>query len=112
MAAWHDAYRRALAPVKEALAGVVAAEGSLRPKAARPACARLAAALARVDRERLFPVPDLAVDLHLKRALLHLEGAAAACGETRFGGTAHHLHETAVAVRQLDLALGRWGLSM
>jgi hypothetical protein len=108
MAAWRGELRRQLAPLAAPLARLLAVRKVARPPAVVPRCRELAAALATVDRERLFPAPDLAADLHLKHALALLGAATAACADGRFAATDYYLDAAGRALSELDLALRRY----
>ena len=109
MSAWSETYRRQLNPFQTALARLLAAREVERPPELVPYCCRLAGALVAIDREGLFPVFDLAVDVHLKHGLDLFAAAAVACVHQRFAATDYYLTEADQAMRYLDLALRRYG---
>lgn len=110
MALWYRTYRRELAAVETALGRLLAAREVDRPIYLVPPCRRLARALVALDRDALFPVPDLAADVHLKRALDRLAEAAVACLDQRFAASEYYLGEAERARREFGLALRRYGL--
>ena len=109
MTAWTETFHRETTPFQAALARLLAAREVERPPELVPYCRRLAGALVAIDREGLFPAPDLAADVHLKHSLDLFAVAAVACVHQRFAATDYYLTEADQAMRHLDLALRRYG---
>lgn len=110
MARWHAAWRQEAAPLLRATSALAAiAQRPGRPDL-RPSCLALAGALLELDRERLLPAPDPAVDLHLRRSLRALTRAAVTCLTKRPYAARAAVAEGAGGLRQVRAVLARYGL--
>ena len=108
IAAWATLCHRQLTPFQTALDRLLAAREVERPPELVPYCRRLARELLDLDRESLFPAPDLAADLHLKHGLDLFAEAAVACVHQRWAATDYYLAEADHAMHYLDLVLRRY----
>jgi len=112
MRAWHRRYRAAARPVKAALVDLLAARRRLPPSRLGPHCRKLGKAMEAfwtdARRNRVLPVADAAVDLHLKRLYLRIGEVAESCEAGRWAETAENLRQAGLAYRQAELAMGRW----
>ena len=108
IAAWATLCHRQLTPVQTALDRLLAAREVERPPELVPYCRRLARELLALDRESLFPAPNLAADLHLKHGLDLFAAAAVACVHQRWAATDYYLAEADQAMHYLDLVLHRY----
>ncbi|HEX2254891.1 MAG TPA: hypothetical protein VHQ65_16625 [Thermoanaerobaculia bacterium] len=116
--AWYGRYRRSAAPVKRALAVLVAARREHRPNRWRrrvaSACRGLGDSVeafsADAVRVGVLPVPDRAADYHLRRGFGSLAEAASACGSGRFEAMELALGRAAGSLRQAAAVLARYGV--
>ena len=92
MTRWHRVYRRQTTEL-------------------RSSCDLLAESLRGLERRTLFPVPDGAVDLYLKRSLEELDRAARACRRGRVFEMVYRLQEADRAFRRMEVQLARYGLA-
>lgn len=119
---WHARYSVAVRPVRRALGSVLARRagggrdwpgppGGRQDRRLRAACGRLAEALTELAGEDVFPAPEFAVDVHLRRALADLDRAAGACRAGRGRSLRHYLARAAEAFSNASLALRPYGLA-
>ena len=111
MRSWHAGYQRATEPLRKPLAALLKGLRGEKLAGLAEACDRLAAALAGLDMEALFPVPDYATSVHLEAALGRLGRAAAACRADRHVEVGYQVGEARRALANAALALRRFGLA-
>lgn len=112
MARWHADWRREAEPLLRATSALATlARRPGRPDL-RPPCLALGGALLELDRERLLPAPDPAVDLHLRRSLSALTRAAVTCLTKRPYAARAAVAEGAGGLRQVRAVLARYGLGL
>ena len=118
LAAWHSRYVPRAAPVKLAMAKLLAARQEVDPtrykRRYRDACRLLDRAVAAFDtaaqEQDLYPLADAAAGFHLRRAYAALARAGAAGAEGHFQTAEIALAESLRWFRQASVALERYGL--
>lgn len=122
MRRWHARYAAAVRPVRRALGAVLARRaadgkdwpgppGGREDLRLRAACRQLGGALEEITEGDVFPAPEFAIDVHLRRALDDLGRAATACRDGRGRGLRHYLALAAGAFSNASLALRPYGLA-
>ncbi|HSL82900.1 MAG TPA: hypothetical protein VLF66_08995 [Thermoanaerobaculia bacterium] len=110
MARWHAAWRDEAEGLLRATAALADLAGRPGRPDLRPPCLALGGALLELDRERLLPAPDAAVDLHLRRSLRALTRAAVTCLTERPYAARAAVAEGAGGLRQVRAVLARYSL--
>ncbi len=107
---WHPGYRAAVAALEERWSALTATLAAGRRTEAPDACEELGQALLALDPGALFPVPDGAVELYLRRTLLDLDWAISSCRRRRFFELGYRLERAAASRRQAARLLVPYGL--
>ncbi len=102
--AWSGEWSRLSGPYRH----LVATRRAGRPLAGLAACEALGRALLSLDRDRLFPVPDPAVERPLRRALDRLVGVSVECLRWRPHAAGHALDQAGRALGEARRALDRY----
>lgn len=107
LAAWKQAYRAKIAPVKRSWIHLSATirQGSLSALANR--CLSFQAELAKLDSDPLPSSPSSALNLHLARGLRRLSEAAERCREEQLFDLVYRLYEARRAFVQVEAMLAR-----
>jgi hypothetical protein len=110
LATWSQDFQRELLPVLSAWARFRRRLQGELPARFDPQCAGLTTSLEELDRAVILPVPDLLIDLYVRRLMLHLDQAAVACRRHELYNVVYRFDEAGSALGDVRWLLTRRGL--
>jgi hypothetical protein len=110
LAAWSLGFRRELLPVLSAWARFRRRLQGELPARFDPQCVGLVDSLDRLDRAVILPVPDLLIDLYVRRLMLHLDAAALACERHELYNVVYRFDEAGSALGDIRSLMAQRGL--
>lgn len=110
MERWYRLWRTEAGPVERSFGALARLARKGGSPDLRPRCLELGEALLELDRERVLPAPNPAVDLHLRDGLRALTRAAVTCLTKRPYKARHALAEAETRFRQVARVLRTYDL--